>query len=137
MAKLQKDKLSYTYLVHQIEMGLKQNHNEAEIIKTIVRAISPGLCLCDVMEIKTYPTLSQLHAILKGHYTEDSSTDIYHRPVNITQESNESPQNFLFRPIELKERLLVSSREPGTDEQYTAELIQRMFFKNSTNRINQ
>lgn len=41
----QKDKLSYTNLIHQIEMGLKRNHSEAEIIEAVVRAISPGLNL--------------------------------------------------------------------------------------------
>lgn len=125
----QKDKLPYANLIHQIEMGLKRNHSEAEIIEAIVRAISPGLRLRDMLEIKTDLTLPQLHTILKGHYKEDSSTDLYHRLINITQESNESPQNFLFRAIELKERLLASSREPGADEQYSAELIQKKFLR--------
>ncbi len=49
--------------------------------------------------------------------------------INITQDSSESPQNFLFRAIELKERLLVASREPGTDEQYGRELVQKKFLR--------
>ncbi|XP_019221791.1 uncharacterized protein LOC109204700 [Oreochromis niloticus] len=125
----QKDKLSYSNLIHQIEMGLKKNHSEAEIIEAVVRAISPGLSLRDMLEIKTDLTLMQLRTILRGHYKEDSSTDLYHRLINITQGSNESPQNFLFRAIELKERLLASSREPGTDEQYSVELIQKKFLR--------
>ncbi|KAG7525905.1 hypothetical protein JOB18_033454 [Solea senegalensis] len=125
----QRDKLSYSNLVHQIEMGLKRNHGEAEIIEAVVRAISPGLSLRDMLEIKSDLTLAQLRTILKGHYKEDSSTDLYHRLINITQDSNESPQNFLFRAIELKERLLASSREPGTDEHYSTELVQRKFLR--------
>lgn len=82
-----------------------------------------------MLEIKADLTLSQLRTILKGHYKEDSSTDLHHRLINITQEHTESPQNFLFRANELKERLLASSREPGADEQYSAELIQRKFLR--------
>lgn len=125
----QKDKLSYSNLIHQIEMGLKRNHSETEIVEAVIRAVSPGLSLRDMLEIKTDLTLSQLRTILKGHYKEDSSTDLYHRLINITQGSSESPQNFLFRAIELKERLLASSREPGAEEQYSAELIQRKFLR--------
>ena len=125
----QKDKLSYSNLIHQIDMGLRKNHSEAEIIEAVVRAISPGLTLRDMLEIKSDLTLSQLRTILKGHYKEDSSTDLYHRLINITQDSNESPQNFLFRAIGLKERLLVDSRELSADEQYSPELVQKKFLR--------
>lgn len=125
----QRDKLSYSNLIHQIEMGLKRNHSEAEIIEAVVRAISPGLPLRDMLEIKTDLTIAQLRTILKGHYKEDSSTDLYHRLINITQDSNESPQNFLFRAIELKERLLAASREPGSEGDYGPELIQKKFLR--------
>ncbi len=62
----QKDKLSYSNLIHQINMGLKKKHSEAEIIEAVVRAISPGLNLRDMLEIKSDLTLAQLHTILKG-----------------------------------------------------------------------
>ncbi|KAK7886457.1 hypothetical protein WMY93_026078 [Mugilogobius chulae] len=125
----QKDKLSYSNLIHQIDMGLKKNHSEAEIIEAVVRAVSPGLSLRDMLEIKSDLTLSQLRTILRGHYKEDSSTDLYNRLINLTQDSNESPQNFLFRAIELKERLLLASKEPGAEEQYSPDLIQRKFLR--------
>ena len=110
-------------------MGLRKKHSEEEIVEAVVRAVSPGLILRDMLEIKANLTLSQLRTILKGHYKEDSSTDLYHRLLNVTQESNESPQNFLFRAIELKERLLVKSRELGSDEHYSPELIQKKFLR--------
>lgn len=82
-----------------------------------------------MLEIKIDLTLLQLWMILKGHYKEDSSTNLYRRLINITQESHESPQNFLFRAIELKERLLASSKEPGTNEQYSPDLVQKKFLR--------
>lgn len=99
------------------------------IIKAVVRAINPGLSLRDMLEIKTDLILSQLRPILKGNYKEDSPTDLHHCILNLTQYSHESPQKLLFRAIELKERLLAASREPGSDEQYSSELIQKKFLR--------
>ncbi|XP_030577862.1 uncharacterized protein LOC115774645 [Archocentrus centrarchus] len=115
----QKDRLSYTNLMHQIDRGLNKGHGEAEVIEAVVKSISPGLSLRDMLEIKRDLTLPQLKTILKGHFKEDSTTDLYHRLVNITQDSRESPQNFLFRAIELKERLIIASGDTGSDEQYS------------------
>lgn len=66
---------------------------------------------------------------MKGHFKEDSSTDLYHKLVNITQDCYESPQNVLFRAIELKKRLLLASREAESGEQYSPELIQKFQLK--------
>lgn len=125
----QKEKLSFTNLMHQIDVGLSKGHCEAEITEAVVKAISPGLSIRDMLEIKSDLTLPQLKTILKGHFKEESSTDLYHRLVNITQDSRESPQNFLFRAMELKERLLLAAKEPGTDEQYSPDLIYRRFLR--------
>ncbi|KAM9467441.1 uncharacterized protein Hap1MRO34_014209 [Clarias gariepinus] len=125
----QKDKLSYNNLMHQIDTGISKGHRESEIIDAVIRAISPGMSLRDMLEIKTNLTLSQLRTILKGHYKEENSTDLYHRLINITQENRESPQNFLFRAIELKERLLAAAREPDGEESYSPDLIQRRFLR--------
>jgi len=108
---------------------VNKGHRESEIIDAVIRAVSPGMSLHDMLEIKTDLTLSQLRTILKGHYKEESSTDLYNRLINITQGSRESPRNFLFRAIELKERLLAAAREPDGEEQYSPDLIQRRFLR--------
>lgn len=75
----QKEKLSYTSLTNQIESGLKKGYSEVEIIEAVVRAVSPGLHLRDLLEIKRGLTLQTLKIILKGHYKVDSSADLLHR----------------------------------------------------------
>lgn len=37
----QKDKLSFTNLMHQIERGLAKGHGEDEVVETIVKVIRP------------------------------------------------------------------------------------------------
>lgn len=63
----QKDRLSYTDLMHQIESGVQKGHTETEIVDAVVRAISPGLSLQDMLEI-SHLTLLQLKTILKGPF---------------------------------------------------------------------
>lgn len=41
----QKDKLSYTSLIQQIEAGLWKGHSEVEVKEAVIRAVSPALPL--------------------------------------------------------------------------------------------
>ncbi|XP_058616089.1 uncharacterized protein LOC131530047 [Onychostoma macrolepis] len=61
----QREKLSYTSLMNQIESELQKGHPETEIIEAVTRAVSPGLHLRDMLEIKRDLTLSTLKTILR------------------------------------------------------------------------
>ncbi len=125
----QKEKMSYTSLNNQIESGVRKGYTEAEIIEAVTSAVSPGLPLRELLEIKRDLTLSTLKTILRGHYKIDSSSDLLHRLMNISQEPKESAQSFLFRAIELKEKLLWTSGDEQDGEQFSPELIQRKFLR--------
>lgn len=125
----QKDKLSYLSLVRQIEMGIEKGHPETEIIGAVIRAVNPGLPLRDMLEIKRGLTLNKLLTILKGHYKVDSSTELYHQLISISQEPRETALNFIFRAIELKEKLLWRAANDETDELYGRATIQRKFLR--------
>lgn len=124
----QKEKLSYPSLVRQMEVGLEKGHSEAEIVEAVVRAVTPGLPLRDMLEMKRGLKLQSLHTILKGHYKVDSTTALYHQLTNISQEPKESVQNFIFRAIELKDKLLWKA-EDGDDDRYSRDVIQRKFLR--------
>lgn len=121
--------MSYTSLNNQIESGVRKGYAEAEIIEAVIRAVSPGLPLRELLEIKRDLTLSTLKTILRGHYKIDSSSDLLHRLMNISQEPKESAQSFLFRAIELREKLLWTSGDEQDGEQFSPELIQRKFLR--------
>ena len=87
----QKDKLSYTSLIHQIDSGFRKGYSEAEIVEAVIRAVTPGLHLQCMLKIKSGFTLSVPKPILKGHYMEENTTDLYHRLTNISLEPKESP----------------------------------------------
>lgn len=121
----ERDKLSYLSLVRQIELGTEKGHSETEMIEAVIRAISPGLPLRDMLEIKRGLTLGKLLTILKGHYKVDSPTELYHQLLNVSQEITETALNFVFRAIELKEKLLWKAANEETDELYSRSTIQR------------
>lgn len=125
----QRDKLSYLSLVRQIELGTEKGHSEKEIVEAVIRAISPGLPLRDMLEIKRGLTLGKLLTILKGHYKVDSPTELYHQLLNISQEHKETALNFVFRAIELKEKLLWKAANEESDELYSRSTIQRKFLR--------
>ncbi|XDV12946.1 hypothetical protein PO909_001491 [Leuciscus waleckii] len=124
----QKEKLSYPSLIRQMEVGLEKGHSETEIVEAVVRAVTPGLPLRDMLEIKRGLALQSLHTILKGHYKVDSTTALYNQLINVSQEPKESVQNFIFRAIELKEKLLWKA-EDGDDDRYSRDIIQRKFLR--------
>nr|XP_061825251.1 uncharacterized protein LOC133612099 [Nerophis lumbriciformis] len=64
----QREKLSYLSLVRQIGVVTEKGHSETEIIEAVIRAISPGLPLRDMLEIKRELTLNKLFTILMEHY---------------------------------------------------------------------
>jgi len=82
----QRDRLSYLSLVCQIELRIDKGHTQTEVVEAAIRAVSPGLPLRDMLEIKHGLTLSSLFTILKGHCWVDSSTELYHQLLNISPE---------------------------------------------------
>ncbi len=82
-----------------------------------------------MLEVKRDLTLSTLKTILRGHYKVDSSSDLLYRLMNISQEPRESAQDFLFRAIELREKLLWKSGDEDEGEQFSSDLIQRKFLR--------
>ena len=125
----QKEKLSFTSLTNQIESGLKKGYTESEIIEAVIKAVSPGLHLRDLLEVKRGLTLPTLRIILRGHFKVESASDMLHRLMNISQDPKESPQAFLFRAIEIREKLLWKSGDDDEGEHFSADLIQRKFLR--------
>lgn len=125
----QKDKLSYLSLLRQIEMGTEKGHGEMEITEAVIRAVSPGLPLRDMLEIKRGLTLPALLTILRGHYKVDSSTDLYHQLISLSQEPKETALNFVFRAMEVKEKLLWKAENGDAEEHYSRATIQRKFLR--------
>ena len=66
--EVQKDRLSFVSLIHQIDAGLEKRYEEREIIDAVVRADSPNLKLRSYLETMKDLTLPKLRQMLRDHY---------------------------------------------------------------------
>lgn len=122
----QKDKLTFSSLAHQIENGLIRGYPEIEIVDAVLRAISPGSQLRSYLEGKPHLTLPTLRRILRSHFQEKSATELYKQLASEAQSSKETPQSFLMRVLDLRQKVLFASQESESGLQYDPALVQRM-----------
>ena len=123
----QKDRLSFTSLAHQINAGLDRGHQEKEVTEAVIRAINPGLRLRSYLEGKPDLTLATLRKILRSHYQEKGATEMYQLLSSGAQEGGETPQEFLVRLLDLKQKVLFASQEAGSNLKYDPKLVHCMF----------
>jgi len=125
----QKEKLTYISLQRQIQEGITAGHAERVVINAVLRAISPGLHLRSVLEYTPDLNLAKLQKYLQSHYVERNATDLCQSLTSITQSSQESAVQFLYRAMELRQRVLLSSGSPGSSVKYDKVLVQQIFLK--------
>ena len=121
------NKLNFISLVHQIEGALAKGYSEVEVNEAIIRSISPGLPLRSFLECTPDLPLSKLRKILRSHYREKSSTELYKALSTLTQAPNEDAQAFLFRALELRQRVIFTCKEADSKIKYDQSLIQNLF----------
>ncbi len=123
----QKDKLTFSSLAHQIEHGLSRGVSELEIVDAVIRAIAPGMQLRSYLEGNPNLTLPILRCILRAHYQEKGATELYKQLTSEVQSSKETPQSFLVRCLDLRQKILFASQEAESSLKYDPNLVQSMF----------
>ncbi len=123
----QKDRLSFSSLARQIEGGLKKGYAEQEIVDSVIRAITPGLQLRSYLKGKAGLTLPMLRRILRSHYQEKNATELYKQLTTEAQRTRETPQSFLIRALDLRQKILFASQEDDSGLKYDPALVQNMF----------
>ena len=73
-------------------------------------------------------TLATLMGCLQHHYEEKSSTDLCAQLTSISQMPNEGPVDFILRCIELREKLILTSKTSGEIE-YDVVRVSRLFLR--------
>ena len=89
--------------------------------------MNPGLRLRSYLEGKLDLQLARLRKILRSHYQEKGATEVYQLLSSAVQEAGETPQDFLVRLLDLKQKVLFASQETGSDFKYDPKLVQCMF----------
>lgn len=123
----QKDRLTFSSLARQIESGLSKGYPEPDVVDAVIRAITPGSQLRSYLEGKETLMLPALRRILRSHYQERGATELYKQLTSEVQNSKETPQSFLLRVMDLRQKILFASQEAESGLKYDPALVQSLF----------
>ena len=123
----QKDRISFSSLNHQMLAAKYKGYQDQEIVEAVLRAINPGLKLRSYLENYPNLTLDTLTTVLKTHYQERDATELYQELSLITQGKDETPQGFVMRALDLRQRIIRASAESTEGLQYDDALVRKMF----------
>ncbi|XP_031179690.1 uncharacterized protein LOC116067407 [Sander lucioperca] len=118
--------ISYNNITRQIDEGLRENHTEGEITRAMLRVIKPGN-FKDVLTSKEDMTVGELKSFLQSHLGEKSSTELFQELMRAKQHEHETPQQFLYRMMGLKQRVIFTSKRADADIKYEALTAQNVF----------
>ena len=109
----QRFKLSFVSLSRQIETAMKKGYTQMELVEavTVIKAMKPGLRLRSYIETLQDLTLPRLRQILRSHDKEKSGNQLYQELATICQGPKESPDASLLRALDLRQKVLFTSRE--------------------------
>lgn len=122
----QNSDLSYNNISKQIDEGVKEGFTETEVVRGVLRIIKPG-AFKDMLVNKDSITVSELKGFLRSHLGEKASTEMFQELMCARQSDQEPPQQFLYRMIGLKQKLLFQTRHTSTDITYDPKTIQKVF----------
>ncbi|CAI5655013.1 unnamed protein product [Oreochromis niloticus] len=118
--------ISYNSICRQIEEGLKEQFNDAEIVRAVMRVIKPGN-FKDMLMNKDELTVEELKDFLHSHLGEQNNTELFQELMCTKQSDSETPQQFLYRVIGLKQKILLTSKHTNSDVKYSASTVQDVF----------
>ncbi len=113
-------------MCRQIDDGVKENFSEAKLVRGILRAIKPGNFKEMIMN-KQDMTVAELKKFLQSHLGDKSSTELFQELMCAKQMETETPQQFLYRVIGLKQKILFSIKQSNTEVRYSTATIQDVF----------
>ncbi len=121
----QKDKLTFTSLIQQIDVGRKKDIPVGEVVAAVIKAILPGLHLRSYLEGKRDITLFELCRTLRLHFREKSAAELYTCLTSAIQGPREDPQDFVVRVLDLRQKLLIAAQEEEPSK-YDSALVQSL-----------
>lgn len=127
--------VSYNMLCKQLDDGMSEGFTEAEIIRTVLKIIKPG-SFKDMLITKDNLTVAELKRLLRVHLREKSSTELFQELSNAKQQDKETPQQFLYKLMGLKQRVLIASKN-SSGFNYDSQLVQGVFLHSLYQGINE
>lgn len=122
----QSSDISYNNVCRQIDDGIKEGFSDSEIVCGVLKIIRPGI-FKEMLINKDDMAVAELKGFLQTHLREKNSTELFQELMCTKQDENETPQQFLYRLIGLKQRILLTSRLADTNIKYSTATVQDVF----------
>ena len=116
--------ISYNDLCKQIDTSLQEGFCESEVMRAVLKITKPGT-FREMLTSKDDLTVEGLKRFFRSHIKDKNVTELFQELNNAKQQDRESPQQFLYRVMGLKQRVL--SQQPGVDFSYGKTLLQGTF----------
>ena len=123
----QTGKLSFVSLTHQIDSGIEREYKETNTVDAVIRSIAPHSSLRSYVETLPDLNLGKLRKILRIHFREKTAFELYQNLSIICQKPKESPQQFLSRALDLRNKVLFASQESDSQFDYGSQFRTRTF----------
>ena len=118
----QKDRISFVSPTHQINDGRTTGYSDNEIVGSVLKAMSPNLCLKNVLE-----TMEGLNLQLyKSHFEEGNAPDLCSQVTSVAQLSDEMTYHFVIRCLEMRQKVILASKQ-SDDITYDPNFVQKLF----------
>lgn len=118
--------ITYSSICKQMDEGLRERFTETEVIRTVLKVIKPGP-FRDMLTNKYDLTVDELKRFLRSHLRDKSSTELFQELSNTRQQDKETAQQFVYRIMGLKQRVLFASQQSGAELSYDKKLVQGVF----------
>ena len=129
MSQEKGNQFSFVSLSRQIEGAIGRGYTDNEVVEAVIKAMKPGMQLGSYVETVRDLTLPRLRQILMSHYKEKSGTQLYLELDTICQGQKETPEAFLLRCLDLRQKILFASQEADAYLRYDSFLVQGMFLR--------
>lgn len=118
--------ITYNNVCRQMDAGLRENFSDTDIVRGVLRIIKPGI-FKDMLINKDDMTVNELKGFLQSHLGDQSSTELFQELMCTKQSDYETPQQFLYRVMGLKQKILFAARQADSDRKYSAATVQDVF----------
>ncbi|CAI5682457.1 unnamed protein product [Oreochromis niloticus] len=117
---------SYNNICKQMDEGIREGFPDAEIVHGVLRIIKPGT-FKDMLINEDDLTVLELKGFLQAHLREKNSTELFQELMCARQDESETSQQFLYRVIGLKQRVLFTSKISDAGIKYSPATVQDVF----------
>lgn len=118
--------ITFNNVCRQMDSGLKENFTDADVVRGVLRIIKPGI-FKDMLMNKDDMTVAELKGFLQSHLGDRNSTELFQELMCTKQSEHETPQQFLYRVMGLKQKILFAAKQADSDRKYSASTVQDVF----------